>query len=161
MSKMQLIGIELFGKQPQSNEGMEFRASHFDWPKLWFFCCETAPTVVSDYNAHYGQFNDGGVEFDEPQALKLAGFLELAFETGYTETLIKESDLLFDKLIGNTCEICNGTGYMLDNEVVRCRNCAGIGKYTKKEVSKRFRLKLNQIQSLTKFLRNCGGFKIN
>jgi hypothetical protein len=153
--------IELLGKKPVNEQGQRFAATHFEWPIIWDMCHAIAPTVINDYNAYFGKYNDGGVSFREDQALKLAGFLELHMESGQTEKDIKNIHDTIESLKGEQCTNCEGTKKernQLTGEMVRCNTCGGTGRFD--NLQKRIVIEIEYLKKLSIFLRNCGGFSV-
>lgn len=176
------MGMDVFGKNPTSDEGKYFQRNVWNWRRLAGLACTLAPEITT--HCKYWQSNDGD-GLNASQSRALADKLEEGVADGTVAEFIKMEDDEIAKLPREKCEICNGTGIRTDDigekngmpdKIVEvgpdnedqdnprkglkgwCNGCNGYG--SRRNSANMYGLDIESVAEFAKFLRASGGFQI-
>jgi len=170
------MGMDVFGRQPTTEQGEYFRNNVWWWRPLWNYCLTVAPDLCSKVSGH---FNDGdGLDADE--AIQLANILYTELWEGRTAQYKKELDEHNATLPREKCEICDGTGIRTDPIGVEhgwhikeldvetqiltgrthgsCNSCHGVG--TTENWALHYPFSVENVANFAQFCSESGGFSI-
>ena len=164
------MGMDVFGKHPENDDGRYFRNNIWWWHPLAGFLTETYPDLTS--GCTYWHSNDGdGLDADGARALAAA--LQRDLDNGVVAAYAKEREEALAALPMLECSLCEGTGVRTD-EVGRkfgmdrprdpetgqggCNGCDGKGKVAPLGADAPFTVE--NVQEFATFLAACGGFEI-
>lgn len=151
--------MDVYGRNPDSEEGKYFCANVWLWHPLWSYCASVA-TVARTVT--HGHSNDGdGLSDDD--SLVLASILRSELESGRTADAVQEREAALHAMTDETCEICDGTGRRkpppnVGAGALPCNGCDSIGKVRPWETYYHFNV--DDVQEFCEFLEHCGGFVI-
>lgn len=154
------MGMDVYGINPQTEEGKYFRASVWSWRPLWDYCCEVGK--IAPNKARACHFNDGGgLNGAEAEALAVA--LEEEIVSGRAKRAVEQFKSEQESTPLEPCDICEATGHRaMPPDVgpgnLKCNGCAGNGR--RKPLSTWYTLDLDCIEDFAVFLRECGGFEV-
>lgn len=173
------MGMDVYGTSPKSEAGTYFRNNVWYWHPLWEYCCEVAGDIISEEAASHGHYNDG-VGLDEEQSIQLANRLKEEIYSGRTLDYQNQRNHRLANLPRSECSFCEGTGIRsdeigkdmhMDTKVLTdeealflgrthgwCNGCRGEGLVDDWNTSYVFTVE--NVDSFSMFLQDCGGFKI-
>lgn len=167
------MGMDVWGREPSSEQGKYFRNNVWWWRPLWDYCCDIGAAVISEKLQRAGHFNDGE-GLDGPGAVRLAHLLKEELATGRTAIFAAERDAVLAALPQHECTYCNGSGSRTDEVGIRmkmpermnnytgkpgwCNGCDGAGK--KDDEEKSYGFSVENVEEFVTFLEHCGGFKV-
>jgi hypothetical protein len=144
-----IMGFDLSGMNPITEEGEYFRNTVWWWHPLVNYILHVAPKEITS-KCTYWHSNDGD-GLDAANTASLATFLQTEIDSGRT----KEFEICYKKmqeeLAEEFCDLCNGTGKTGD---MLCNMCDGKGK------CKSWDAKYPFVQEFVTFLKESGGFVI-
>jgi hypothetical protein len=159
------MGMDVYGKNPTTEEGKYFRNNVWWWRPLADYCIQTAPEVAG--KCRYWHTNDAdGLDADD--SIKMADALDKELESGRTDRFarVRASDLERKPKI--TCSICAGTGTRKPVPTVGagdpkadgipCNGCGGSGHT--EDYATYYGFDVDNVRKFVAFLRGCGGFEI-
>lgn len=160
------MGMELYGKNPSSEEGVYFRNNIWYWRPLWWFCEYASPIVTS--KVVHSQLNCGD-GLNEKDSKTLAQDIKNCIDTGTLDSWAKEYQEYKDSLPLENCTYCNETGLRTwepgtfqntthQSITKKCNVCDGEGKHKNDLHSYPFEIK--NVHNFFKFLNSSGGFEI-
>jgi hypothetical protein len=82
------MGMDVYGKKPDSEVGEYFRRNIWGWHPLWDYCTSVALVARTVKAGHY---NDGD-GLDKEDALVLASVLRAELESGRTKTTLSNRE---------------------------------------------------------------------
>ena len=171
------MGMDVIGRNPDSENGKLFCANIWWWPALWCYCCHI--TAVAQ-TVQRGYTNDGD-GLDETDALVLASILRSELESGRTAEFARERETYLQSLPDEQCWMCKGKGTRkvsagitppdaatLENDPLApntgpfidepCGQCKGTGKVEAEATWYCF--DADFVREFCDFLEHCGGFNI-
>jgi len=147
------MGMDVCGKNPDTEEGEYFRNNVWHWHPLWEYCRHVAPALTE--KVIYGHSNDGD-GLDAEDSKRLATCLEQRIENGEAAAYVTERDKTFAALPDEFCWLCGGTGMKAGSP--KCSRCNGTGRAQPWEIE--YSLDVENIENFARFLAHCGGFEI-
>lgn len=159
------MGMDVYGKNPSSDEGKYFRNNVWWWHPLWTYCYAIAEDLISEEVYQLGHSNDGaGLGADASK--KLAFRLKGAIAEGHTKRYEIEYTQKLEALPDEVCGLCEGTGVRTDEIGVNlgmdvrkeCNGCKSTGKTRPFETEYPF--SEENVKEFATFLEACGGFEI-
>ena len=107
------MGMDVYGKEPATEEGEYFRNNVWYWRPLWGYCCGVAEDIIDEELANGGHFNDAQ-GLDAEGAVKLGERLLQEVESGNTAEWKKNYDAELASLPMVPCKYCDETGIRTD-----------------------------------------------
>ena len=159
------MGMDIFGKDPDSEEGKYFRNNVWWWRPLADYVCSVAPDTTAKCEHWHSNDGDG---LDDVDSRALAELLEGEIASGRTEAfaLFYKSEL--EQLPKEPCRICAGTGTRPpvpatgagdpEKDGIKCNACEGSGFVEPWAASYPF--DVDNVKQFAVFLKHCGGFEI-
>ena len=160
------MGMDVYGKDPSSDQGEYFRNNVWYWRPLWSFCEFASPQVTA--KVAHSQFNDGdGLNAED--TLILAKDIQRCIDDGTLNLWANDYQHYKDSLPLIECTYCNQTGlrtwepnsFQNDTDqpiIKKCNVCNGEGNYKHELYSYPF--ELDNVHNFLKFLESSGGFEI-
>lgn len=157
------MGMDVYGKCPQSELGEYFRNNVWWWHPLWDYCYKVASDLISQGVYESGHSNDGS-GLNALKSRKLAERLEAEILAGRTLQYQKDYREEVEALPDETCEVCAGTGRRLPPPQVgpgdqSCNSCKGKG--TTRPIATWYSFSVENVKEFVEFLKDCGGFEIH
>jgi hypothetical protein len=168
----QLMGMDVYGKNPKSDAGRYFRNNIWWWGPLWTYCCKVGPRVALKVESGFMNDGDG---LGARDSKKLADILEGEVLSGRAQLVEDEAKRRGKQ---ESCPICSGTGRVGipaqrrdPSRLVRagkidapppeptgkvCPQCEGKGSY----FTTTSPFSVENVKEFIAFLRDCGGFEI-
>lgn len=147
------MGVDIFGKNPTSQEGEYFRSNWWYWRPIAEYLTTTFPEQTAP--CQYWHSNDGdGLDADQSQAL--AGVLGAELDNGNAQAWGNDWEQRRSSLAAVACDRCAGTGRQGHNQP--CRACQGSGQQPDPDTHYPF--DLEHLKNFHAFLTHCGGFTI-
>jgi len=173
------MGMDVYGKQPNSERGEYFRNNVWWWRPLWDYCVSVAPEVIGEETAEHGHYNDGaGLDADD--ALILADILRNELESGRTAEWERSNAEWRASLPREACSLCDCTGIRTDNIGIEhgmpekelspeiqiltgrthgwCNACQGVG--TVESWLSHYPFSTDNVREFAEFCAESGGFTI-
>lgn len=156
------MGMDVYGKNPTSEEGKYFRNNVWWWRPLWGYCCQFAEDLIPTDVKTGGQMNDGA-GLEDKQARNLGARLFKLIADGHTKNFAESYKKELDNLPDEDCEICGGTGKRLPPPEVGpgetpCNGCGATGKC--RPWATEYPFSEENVQEFAKFCIASGGFEI-
>jgi len=85
--KIKVMGMSVYGENPDSARGEHFRRSIWRWHPLWDYCQSVAPAVTKKVANGHTNDSDG---LDDDDALALASILRRELDSGRTEVALRD-----------------------------------------------------------------------
>lgn len=171
------MGMDVIGKNANSEKGEYFRNNVWWWRPLWDYCQNLHGDIVA--SVEYGHSNDGdGLNADDAYALGRA--LEQDIVSGVTAEYEREYNKHLASLPMKDCEYCGATGIRTDDVGTKhgmptkelepevailvgrthgyCNGCRGEGKV--EHFLTNYGFSVENVQEFAGFLLDCGGFEI-
>lgn len=154
------MGMDVYGKEPRSEEGKYFRASVWSWRPLATMLEDLYPQYAS--KIEYLHTNDGdGLDAEDADAL---GKLMLHDER--IAAYVENWNAKVDALPLEKCDLCKGTGVRTDDVGVKmgmverntCNGCDGKGQRTSWQAA--YRMEHQHTIEFARFIAASGGFEI-
>ena len=171
------MGMDVYGKNQESEKGAYFRNNVWWWRPLWEYCDGLHGDITNAVESGYS--NDGdGLDAEEALALgqrllnDIATGVTASYETSYREHLAS--------LPTSDCDYCQGTGIrsdtvgvdngMPDKELEEadaiilgrthgwCNSCRGPGKV--EHFATNYPFSVENVREFAEFLIECDGFEI-
>ena len=157
------MGMDVYGKNPQTEEGKYFRSNVWWWHPLATYCEVVAPKTTKDWGAWHHNDGEG---LNDSESLVLAALLEVELESGRCQKYEQQYKAKMEAMPLEVCEFCKGTGARTDEVGKKngldkpggCNGCAGKG--TVAPFATWFRFDCSLVREFVDFLKNCGGFEI-
>ena len=171
------MGMDVYGKAPETEEGKYFRASVWSWHPIADMVTAWYPSLTG--NCQYWHSNDGD-GLDAEDAKRLGDALAKDIEAGTVRVAIAEYETQLAALPREKCEYCNGSGVRTDEVGVNlgmptkeyvveedgkavaktgwCNGCDGEG--SRESSATWYRMDLEHVKEFAAFLKTCGGFEI-
>lgn len=160
------MGMDVYGKNPSSEEGQYFHNNLWYWRPLWHYCEYISPNVTS--KVKYAQSNDGD-GLDELDTSVLANDIKKSIEDGTIDIWAKDYLEYQNSLPLEDCTYCESTGLRtwepgsiqndtLQTLVKKCNVCQGEGS-TKNWLCS-YPFSIDNVKNFLKFLESSGGFEI-
>lgn len=159
------MGMDVYGKNPDSEAGKYFRNNVWWWRPLAQYLCHVAPGLME--KVRYLHSNDGD-GLGAKDSLKLALLLRQELESGRTAEYATAREAAMEALPDEPCELCKGTGIRKpvpdtgagdpQNGGVKCNSCDGKG--TKRPFDTWYTFDVDNVREFCDFLEHCGGFEI-
>ena len=176
------MGMDVYGKNPISEEGQYFRRNVWHWRRLAELVVVLEPELASKNK--YWQSNDGG-GLNSADSKKMADRLDKHVADGTVKKLIDDWDKMLAALPRVRCALCNGTGIRTDeigeksrmeDKIVEvgpddedqdnprkglkgwCNGCNGYG--SRKDDRTMYSVEVDDVTEFAKFMRASGGFQI-
>jgi hypothetical protein len=145
------MGIEIFGKHPDSRCGEYAVYPTAHWTALIACICELAPTEAS-----IGGNWMSSACVDAESGVALANQLERAIAEGAVGRYIKRRNSFFVENSTMPCVICEGIGHW---DSGYCNSCDGCGKTSTLKWDRD--LYESDVQDFVAFVRHSGGFDVS
>lgn len=159
------MGMDVFGKEPRSEQGKYFRNNVWWWRPLADYCCEVAPEIAS--GCGYWQSNDGD-GLDDDGAIALADALQAEINSNRADAYARRRQSEIEMMPNEPCYLCEATGTRkpvpdvgagdLKLGGIKCNNCDGSG-YVRPNADN-YPFSVENVIEFIAFLRDCGGFEI-
>lgn len=150
------MGMDVFGKNKDSEVGSYFRRNVWGWRPLAEMVTEMFPDLTA--GCKYWQSNDGD-GLDAAGSVALAKAINEAIADGRIAKYVRERDARLKALSKVECKICGGTGRRLwPDGVKECNACHG--DKVVEPYDKWYSLDENDAKEFAAFLAECGGFEI-
>jgi hypothetical protein len=155
------MGMDVFGKNPTSEQGEYFRSNVWYWHPLWSFCEENYPEICSKVKHGHSNSGDG---LNKVDSIRLSELLLRDLENGFIQKSINDYEQELRAIPLEDCEHCDATGERSwpqedgTSLVKQCNVCQGQKKV--KPFATWYRMDLDLIKEFQQFLRDCGGFRI-
>lgn len=160
------MGMDVYGKNPRTEEGKYFRNNVWWWRPLATYVCEVAPDITAA--CKYWQSNDGD-GLDDAGSVALAGRLDAEVKSGRCAIYEKKYTEELEATPNEPCIICAGTGTRKavpeigagdpKSGGVQCNCCEGLGFV--RPNSTYYPFSVENVEEFITFLRACGGFEVN
>lgn len=153
------MGMDVYGKNPTTEEGKYFRSNVWTWRPLWDYCCLVGKDIIPEDVRLGGRMNDGaGLDAEDSQ--KLAVRLKGAIVETHTSRYEKSYREDIAALPMKQCWLCAGTGVRTDGLVCSdgCNACYGKGVLADSKADYPFYEE--NVKDFAIFLEGCGGFEI-
>lgn len=170
------MGMDVIGKNQESEVGAYFRRNVWGWRPLWNYVETLHADLVEDVNGHY----NGGHGLDAEGSRALAKRLRDDLEDGTVARYVAERNEWLAGLPRKVCQWCEGTGVRTDTvgldmnmperelapevQVATgrthgyCNGCTGYGDTPHAETDYWF--VEQDVKDFADFLEECGGFQI-
>ena len=168
------MGMDVYGRNPDSEEGKYFCANVWWWHPLWSYCCDVS-TVARTVKCGHSNDGDGLAETD---VLVLASILRSELESGRTAEVARERETYLQSLPDEECPTCKGTRKVsvgvvpdaanLENDPFApsmapfidkpCSGCEGTGRI--RPFLTWYCFDADFVRKFCDFLEHCGGFVI-
>lgn len=171
------MGMDVIGKNANSETGEYFRNNVWWWRPLWNYCLELHGDIAG--RVEYGHSNDGdGLDADDSRALGLRLLEDV--KSGRTAEYKTDYDRELSELPRTKCDLCEGTGIRTDKvgkehgmpeqelgeaEAIilgrthgSCNSCHGYG--TMANWLTHYPFEVDNVREFAEFLLDCGGFQI-
>lgn len=157
------MGMDVYGRSPQSKIGEYFRNNVWYWHPLWDYCYDVAPEIISETLFRDGHGNNG-VGLNALKSRKLAEKLDAEIIAGRTAQYQKQYNAELAAIPEETCTVCAGTGKRKPPPEVGpgnepCNGCKGKGKT--RPFSTWYKFTVGNVKEFVEFLKDCGGFEIH
>lgn len=164
------MGMDVFGKHPENEDGRYFRNNIWWWGPLATFLTETYPDLTAACTYWYSNDGDG---LDAEGAKALAAAVQRDLDSGLVAKYAKDREEHLASLPLIECNLCAGTGIRTDEvgrsygfDVPRdpltgkggCNGCEGNGKVRPWGADSPF--DVENVREFAGFLSACGGFEI-
>jgi hypothetical protein len=171
------MGMDVYGKNPKSENGTYFRRNVWGWHPLWEYVENVHPEIAE--LVEHAHTNDGD-GLGSRDSKKLAKLLVEDYNSGKVAEYVDERNKYLAELPFEECSLCAGTGirtdavgleHKQDTKVLEpdiaiivgrttgwCNGCNGIGK--KENFATSYYLEVDDIKEFAEFLVDCGGFEI-
>jgi hypothetical protein len=171
------MGMDVYGKAPQSEKGEYFRNNVWWWRPLWGYCEENHADLADKAPDAHSNSGDG---LDANDALELGKRLLQDIETGVALKWQTEYRNELASLPKNDCQYCDGTGIRADEVGIEhgmptkeldeatailvgrthgyCNGCRGEGKVVAWAANYPF--DIQNLQAFAEFCVDSGGFEI-
>jgi len=160
------MGMDVYGKQPISEDGAYFRNNVWWWRPLWEFCLNNYPDLTSSCKHGHSNSGDG---LDAKEAYLLGVQLQKDIDAGHVAEYERDYDDWVKSLPDHDCEHCNATGKRLwpakvgpndtdQEKYMECNACSGSGRA--KDFQGNYPFTVGNVQEFSRFLVCCGGFNI-
>jgi len=173
------MGMDVFGKNPTTEEGKYFRNNVWWWRPLWEYCCVAGEGIISEEVAEDGHMNDGaGLDTDGAMALGVLLLEEIA--AGRTAEYEARYNAHLATLPRKDCNLCEMTGIRTDEVGVKggmpeqelspenqillgrtrgwCNGCDGVG--TREAWGLSYPFDISNVREFAEFCKASGGFQI-
>lgn len=169
------MGMDIYGKNPDSEVGEYLRHSVWSWHPLAEYAQSVAPTIVGKIKHLHSNDGDG---LNGAQSVALAMVLKAEVSSGKTEQYVQARKAALEALPDVPCDICKGTGIRTDAVGVQhgqperettlpdgtkrkgwCNGCSGKGSV--RPWPTHYGFGTGDVEEFAEFLEHCGGFKIN
>jgi hypothetical protein len=160
------MGMDVYGKKPDSEEGEYFRNSVWNWRPLAAYVQEVAPEICAACT--HWDTNDGD-GLNASASMKLAVKLAAEISSGRTRAYEMRYKSDNEALPDEPCHICAGTGTRPPipqcgvgdpkNGGLKCNGCDGTGYVRPWQTHYPF--DEDNVRDFVTFLAHCGGFEIN
>lgn len=156
------MGMDVYGRSPDSEQGKYFRNNAWWWRPLWDYCAKVAPQVITPELHKAGHYNDGAGP-ERQGALALADVLEAELKSGKTRVYAADYEARQNGTPDEECSICGGTGLRqrapnIGPGIMPCNGCDAKGHRRPPETFYYF--EESNVREFVHFLRHCGGFKV-
>lgn len=156
-----LMGMDVYGRRPQGENGTYFRANVWYWHPLWTYCEQIATHIIPDDNS--GHMNDGW-GLGAKKSRDLAALLRENLDNGMTAKYAEERQAALDALPDESCTICAGTGRRMEPPQIGagdkpCNGCGETGKT--RPFGTYYGFEVSFVREFADFLETCGGFNIH
>jgi hypothetical protein len=171
------MGMDVMGKNAQTETGEYFRNNVWWWRPLWDYCLETHGDIAG--KVEYGHSNDGD-GLDSTDAYNLGKRLEADIESGLVAEFERQYHEHIASLPLTDCQWCGATGIRTDEVGVEhgmptqelepevailvgrthgyCNGCRGEGKTV--HWLSHYGFSVENVREFANFLMDCGGFEI-
>jgi hypothetical protein len=155
------MGMDVVGTRPLTPSGEYFRNNVWYWRPLWDYCCSVDSTLFDKVPLAHSNDGDG---LDASEARKLAFKLQEEIDSGRAEKFVNDYEAHRASLDKIPCIYCDEGGNRSwptkTGESIKkvCNACNGT-RFTDSWESY-YPMSLENIQSFTSFLMDCGGFRI-
>ncbi len=154
------MGMDVYGKKPDSPVGEYFRRNVWGWRRLADYCLEVAPEISG--KCQYWHSNDGG-GLNGRDSKKLANILDCEVESGDAAAKIGAGQAILDAAPDEPCRVCGGTGKRAEPPNIGpgdmpCNGCNGTGRV--RPFATNYFLDVSDLKEFSEFLKHCGGFEI-
>ena len=158
------MGMDVYGKNPTTEEGECFRNNIGHWHPLAEYVGEIAPDIAGKCRHWHTNDGDG---LDAADVRKLADILQAEIDSGRCEHYARIYASAQERTPNESCWLCAGTGTRKPAPEVGagglvtgivCNGCKGEGWF--RPWSTRDRFSVENVQNFIVFLRDCGGFEI-
>jgi hypothetical protein len=133
------MGMDVYGRKPDSEEGKYFRANIWSWRPIYSLICELCSDLLSEKTLMGMAFNDGAGPKSGKTCLKMAE--------------------RFDKWLEH-----NASGSVIETDAIRVEK--GTGKFIRPgedpavETESPYSVDDEHLKEWVEFLRHCGGFQV-
>jgi hypothetical protein len=158
------MGMDVFGKNPRSEQGKYFRNNVWYWRPLADYVCSVAPEITAA--CKYWHTNDGA-GLDDAAATGLADKLQEEVNSNRCLLYAKRHTSAQELTPDIPCNICGGTGTRKSppesgagdlQTGIKCNACEGKGH--RAPFSTCYPFEVENVIGFIAFLRDCGGFEI-
>lgn len=157
------MGMDVYGRTPDSAAGKYFRTSMGWWGRLWWYCGQVAPQLTG--KVEYGFSNDGD-GLDSGDAAELGRLLVEQLQDGRTAAYEQALRVEVEAIPDETCDLCGGSGVRRDQVGIDmgmvergwCNGCNGNG--SRRPFHAYVGFDTDTVAEFAQFLQHCGGFNI-
>ena len=171
------MGMDVYGKNQESEKGSYFRNNVWWWRPLWNYCEELHGDITNAVESGYSNDGDG---LDAENALALGQRLLNDLATGVTAKYETEYREALAALPTSECNYCDGTGIRSDAVGIEngmptralsetdaiilgrthgdCNACHGHGKV--QHFATNYPFAVENVREFAEFLIECDGFEI-
>ena len=152
------MGMDVYGLNPTSDEGVFFRRNVWGWRPLVDLCQWLAPNIVKSWQAWH---SNEGAGLDANGASELAMQLESAVSSGRIGAYVEGRNAQLAQMSDEPCEVCDGTGVRTDDHGAKripCNICNGQGQ--RRPWATWYDLEESDVLDFLSLLKSCGGFEI-
>lgn len=172
------MGMDLYGKNPATENGNYFRNNVWWWRLLYTYCVEKHSDLLGD-EPDRGHYNDG-YEIGKVNAAKLGVALLQDLDDGTVTEYKNSYNAYVSELPRLRCHLCEGTGIRTDSVGVEqlmhekeldaltasythrthgwCNVCEGLGSTSPFEA--KYRFDEDNVRNFANFCISSGGFEI-
>ena len=170
------MGMDVYGKDPKTIKGEQFRNNSWWWQPLWDYCVSNHGKIVAEVENGHSNVGDGR---DAETATALGLALMSDIENGLAKKYEDEYRLRLSELPMSECQWCDGVGIRSDDVGILndmpnkeleqaeaiilerthgwCNACKGHGKTL--PWSANYPFSTENVQEFAEFLLDCGGFE--
>jgi hypothetical protein len=133
MTKESIVGMDIVGKEPRSEQGSYFQNNFWWWRPLADYCGKVAPEITRECRHWHTNDGDG---LDDTGSKSLANVLQAEIDSGRAASFERLRNSEMEMLPNEPCKICASTGIELPvssdgagnhDGGVSCYSCDGAG----------------------------------
>lgn len=140
------MGFDVFGIEPENENGEYFRNNIWWWPRLWDFCCHITPEI-SEEDRNAGHHNDGLVINGEKHSSMIRNLKNAVGEKEKYSDWIEQTDEIYSGKSHWSMMIVESIAGQNAEVDVRPNKC-------------RYPFDWQNVEEFLEFIKNNKGFKI-